>query len=271
MWKRITLWTVAFLITVAAAIYQRSTGPTYPLRFNANVLAQNVPFKLTRSASIGDGCKVQIPLIAGVETAQTVYRKYPGNFQWDTLKMTPTNDKFEVNLPVQPPAGKLEYFVVLHDTENSVAFNGADKVAVVRFKGDVPAGVLIPHVLFMFIAMMFSTGVALMAIFKIGNYRLYTFITFGLLLIGGLIFGPIVQYFAFGEPWTGWPLGGDLTDNKTLIAFLFWAVAVVANIKKPRRWIIILASFVLLAVYSIPHSAWGSELNHSSGQIKTGK
>lgn len=271
MWKKILLWFVAFIITIGAAIYQRSTGPTYPLSFCSSVLSQQVSFKLSRSASISEGCKVQIPAIEGVHGAEVLYRKYPGEFLWDTLSMVSVGEQFEIDLPIQPPAGKLEYYIVLHNNTNKVIFDGAAKTAIVRFKGDVPSAVLIPHVFLMFLAMLFSITVALMAIFKIGNYRLYTFITFGLLLVGGLVFGPIVQYYAFGEPWTGWPFGSDLTDNKTLIAFLFWLVAVVLNVKNSRRWIIIVASIVLLAVYSIPHSAWGSELNHQSGHIETGR
>ncbi len=49
-----------------------------------------------------------------------------------------------------------------------------------------------------------------------------------------MILGPIVQKYAFGELWTGIPFGWDLTDNKTLIAFLFWILAVIMNRKKER-------------------------------------
>jgi hypothetical protein len=41
-----------------------------------------------------------------------------------------------------------------------------------------------------------------------------------------MILGPVVQYYAFGEFWTGVPFGWDLTDNKTLVAVIFWALAV---------------------------------------------
>jgi len=37
--------------------------------------------------------------------------------------------------------------------------------------------------------------------------------------------GPLVQLNAFGDLWTGWPFGGDWTDNKTLFAFIFWVIA----------------------------------------------
>jgi hypothetical protein len=85
-----------------------------------------------------------------------------------------------------------------------------------------------------------------------------------------MVLGPIVQYYAFGDLWTGIPFGWDLTDNKTLIALLFWILAVIMNRKKERPLYTALAAFVLLLVYSIPHSLFGSELDYTSGQVTQG-
>ena len=54
-------------------------------------------------------------------------------------------------------------------------------------------------------------------------YRLTVWTTL-MVFAGGLILGPIVQKYAFGAYWTGWPLGNDLTDTKTMGAMLFWLV-----------------------------------------------
>ena len=96
---------------------------------------------------------------------------------------------------------------------------------------------------------------------------LWTLILF---IVGGMILGPIVQYYAFGELWTGIPFGWDLTDNKTLIALLFWILAVVMNRKKERPLYTSLAAIMLLVVFSIPHSLFGSELNYATGQVTQG-
>ncbi|PLX11916.1 MAG: hypothetical protein C0594_03040 [Marinilabiliales bacterium] len=122
----------------------------------------------------------------------------------------------------------------------------------------------------MFAAMLLSNLSALLAVAKRKKYRLYAMLAFLSLAIGGMILGPIVQKFAFGEFWTGIPFGYDLTDNKTLIAFIFWTLAFILNLKGRRPWVVVLAAVILLAVYSIPHSMMGSELNYSSGQITTG-
>ena len=85
-----------------------------------------------------------------------------------------------------------------------------------------------------------------------------------------MILGPIVQKYAFGEFWAGIPYGWDLTDNKTLIAFVAWIVAIVFNRKKQKRWLIVVAALVTIIIFSIPHSMYGSELNYQTGTIQQG-
>ncbi|MCX8055813.1 MAG: hypothetical protein N3A67_09145, partial [Ignavibacteria bacterium] len=81
------------------------------------------------------------------------------------------------------------------------------------------------------------------------KYALWTTILF---FIGGMILGPLVQKFAFDAYWTGWPFGHDLTDNKTLVALIFWLIALFKLRKNPtnKTWAII-AAIVMLAVYLI--------------------
>ena len=109
-----------------------------------------------------------------------------------------------------------------------------------------------------------------MAVVKDPSFKKYAFWTLILLTAGGMILGPIVQKYAFGELWTGIPFGWDLTDNKTLIAFVFWAIAVFMNRKTDRPYYTILAAIILLIVYSIPHSMFGSELDYSTGKVTQG-
>ena len=84
----------------------------------------------------------------------------------------------------------------------------------------------------MFFAMFLSNFTGLIAIAGFKKQVFYGRITLLFLLAGGIVMGPVVQLYAFGELWTGVPFGWDLTDNKTLIAFLFWVAAVLGNIKK---------------------------------------
>jgi hypothetical protein len=142
---------------------------------------------------------------------------------------------------------------------------------ITRFTGDVPAGVLIPHIFIMFLAMLISTMAGLEALVK-GRY-MYKFSIWAalLLFVGGMILGPIVQKYAFDAFWTGFPLGLDLTDNKTLIAMIAWLIALWKgrNNRQARGWILG-AAVVMLLIYLIPHSMFGSELDYQTMQVGTG-
>jgi hypothetical protein len=123
----------------------------------------------------------------------------------------------------------------------------------------------------MFIAMLFSTAAGLEALAKSPVAYRFAIWTTAALFIGGMILGPVVQKYAFGEFWTGVPFGFDLTDNKTLLAMLAWIAAVCKGRgNKPARFWIISAAAILLLMYSIPHSVMGSELNYKTMQIETG-
>jgi hypothetical protein len=110
----------------------------------------------------------------------------------------------------------------------------------------------------------------MMAAIKYPLYRKYGLWTLILLIAGGMILGPVVQYYAFGDLWTGVPFGWDLTDNKTLIGLLFWIAAVLMNRKSEKPVYTILAAVMLLIVFSIPHSLFGSQLNYSTGEVTQG-
>ena len=142
------------------------------------------------------------------------------------FKMTEEKGFF-ADLPVQPPAGKLQYYIDITDSRGTRSLLKETPV-VIRFKGGVPGYILIPHILLMFLAMLFSTAGRNACTFKrihlIKSMALWTLV---LLIAGGMVLGPLVQYFAFGDFWTGIPFGWDLTDNKTLIALIFWIIAVI--------------------------------------------
>jgi len=205
--------------------------------------------------------------------ARLFFKRYKDEGEYQVADFTFRSDSkhpgFFADVPQQPAAGKIQYYIEITDSNGTRSYQKENPV-VIRFKGDVPAFILIPHILLMFVAMLFSTLAGLMAVIKFPMYKKYGIWTLILFIAGGFILGPVVQYYAFNELWTGIPFGWDLTDNKTLIALIFWILAVVMNRKKERPLYTILAAFVLLLVFSIPHSIFGSELNYSNGQVTQG-
>jgi len=268
--KIILLWLAAIAITLAAAVYQRITGPSNPQ--HCKILASNgseYSFTLPRSHGGMKDARIEIPVADTSFKGVLYYKRYPTNEPWTEKNMMRDKGSLVALLPHQPPAGKLEYRLVFTENGKEIRVPERNPV-IIRFRGDVPALIIIPHALLMFIAMLLSNVAALMALTGNSRFRFYTFATTAVMLVGGMILGPVVQKYAFGEYWTGFPLGFDLTDNKTLIAFSFWLLATGGNLKKGKSWLTFLAAVVTLVIFSIPHSARGSELDHETGKVKTG-
>jgi hypothetical protein len=271
--KKFILWFLAFLITFSAAIYQRKTGPTYPKRINVTLNNSVHELKLVRSLGLDERPEVKLNINDTTVKAKLFFKRFKSDEEYQVadfkFREEPKKEGIFAEVPQQPAAGKLQYYFELTDLKGTQTLLKETPV-VIRFKGSVPAFILVPHILLMFVAMLFSTLAGLMSVIKFPLYKKYSIWTLILFIAGGLVLGPIVQYYAFGDLWTGVPFGWDLTDNKTLIALLFWILAVVMNRKTERPFYTALAAFVLLLVYSIPHSLFGSELDYSSGQVTQG-
>jgi len=267
--KTVFYWALAVLITFGAIIYQRKTGPTYDKKVVVKIDNETYNFKLVRSH--GGDEDFELSLLVPEKTISGIieYRKFPTRDEWTKIEMVRKNDQLFGILPHLPPAGKYEYKTILVKEGQEFQLNEGQSV-VVRFKGAVPGGVLIPHIFLMFFAMLLGNLAGIMAIFKYRKFKFFTMVTVIALFIGGLILGPWVQWYAFGEAWAGVPFAWDLTDNKTLVAFIFWVLAFFMNRKKERPVYTIVASIVMLMVYSIPHSMYGSQLDPETGEIIQG-
>jgi hypothetical protein len=265
-----SLWAAALLLMISAATWQRLTGPTHPRRVQAEIAGKDVRLRLLRSAVSGEPFLVSGVVPEGV-AGVVHYRRFPTAEPFVDVPMKREGDTLVALLPTQPPAGKLEYSLSLSADGRDVNLP-ADGPVVMRFKGDVPAGILIPHVTAMFFGMMIGLRATLAAALGRPEARRYAWVTVVLIGLGGLVLGPIVQKYAFGAYWTGWPFGGDLTDNKTLAMWLGWVVAVWVLSRRPSpgdrvaRWTVAAAAALMIVVYLVPHSLRGSQLDYAKVQ-----
>ncbi len=266
--KNVLLWVLAVIISLGTMVYQRMTGPTYPKDYEIAHGEESHKFDLPRTHGGESDCPVILELPAQFEGTIN-WRRFPTEDPWNKLQMERDGDVLVARLPHQPPAGKLEYYLELTADGDPVSLGDTETV-VIRFKGAVPNWALIPHVLMMVLTVIFSMATILFALAKIPAYKTYVGITIIFLLIGGFILGPLVQKFSFGQLWTGWPFGDDLTDNKTLFALIAFLVAWFLRKKSYGRWLAMGAALVMLAVYLIPHSMNGSELDVETGEVVTG-
>ena len=269
-WIRLGLWGLAVALMLSSAVYQRLTGPTYRLRGKFEAAGQVHKYRLIRSAYSTHDTLVTVPDPGSDVTGSLHYKRYNTTDEFSLVQLVAENGALGARLPVQPAAGKLEYYLVLNlpTGELRIPETAAENV-IIRFKDPTPISVLLPHVLLMFFAILIGIRAAFAALFDPGGMRLLAWVTLALMTVGGMILGPVVQKFSFGEYWTGFPFGYDLTDNKTLILWLVWVIACFLIGLKPRvneaagRATVVVAALVMLVVYLIPHSLRGSELDYS--------
>lgn len=258
-YKNTLFWILAIIITLASAYYQRLTGPTHPYTGKVEIGNTEVSYSLIRSFPRPSDAPVRITVEDRDIKGYYRVKRYPSHDDWQEMQLERQDDQLVAYIPQQPAAGKVMYQVYLQKGNEKVTLS--EEPIIIRFRNDVPAWALIPHVILMFLAMLWSMRTGLAAAFAQKTSQL-TLVTFILLVAGGLVFGPIVQKYAFGDFWTGWPFGTDLTDNKTAFAFLFWLIALIKTRRNPNhRTMVLVASVVLFLVYMIPHSMLGSEID----------
>lgn len=268
--RSVICWLLAIVITLVLAYYQRRTGPTYPISGKIELGGQTIAFKFPRSHAGEGDARVAIPTADSTITGRISFRRYKSADPWQSLPMEYREGSLVAMLPHQPTAGKIMYSVTLSAPGAGPKMLNREPV-IIRFNSGVPLGFLIPHVLLMFTSMLLSMRTGLEALTRGPKVPAMARWTVLLLFLGGLILGPIVQKYAFGLFWTGWPFGGDLTDNKTIVAFATWFVVWLRIRGNPKRNTgAIVAAAILLAVYLIPHSVLGSEIDYTQAQPEAG-
>jgi hypothetical protein len=265
----ITLWIIAVLLMFSAAIYQRMTGPTQKLRGSFEESGQSYKYRLLRTEVTTTDARIALPDPGSCESGNLWFKRYATPDSFSPLPLQPEKGELVGWLPAQPAAGKLEYYVTLECAGSRHRIPGAeDENVIIRFRGDVPVYVLLPHVILMFFSVLFGIRCGLATLFQPQKMRRLAWITVTGMTFGGMILGPIVQKYAFGAFWTGIPFGYDLTDNKMLIMWLVWLAACALLGFKPRsgakagRLAVVFATLIMVVVYLIPHSMHGSQLDY---------
>lgn len=259
----VLLWIVAFLVTAASLIYQRATGPTYPIKGETGVSGVPVAFKLPRTHPGAGDAEICLAVEDPGVTGTLTYRRFRSHDEWQTVALRRDGNFLIGAIPHQPPAGKVMYRIALIEPGGQTV-ELTDKPVIIRFRGDVPAAIVIAHVVLIFAGMLFAMRAGLAALRRGEPTRCLSLTALVSLVLGGLIFGPIMQKYAFGAFWTGWPYGHDLTDNKLAVVVITWLLAVWRTFHKPpaRGWVLA-AALITLAVWLIPHSVLGSELDYT--------
>jgi len=283
----VLLWLIAIIITGFYVLYEND--PYDPLSGELVLHdGEVVEYEFIRSRVLDE------ELVVGVDAPEgtTGYVEYwrvnsddepqIADMELQTVEVESMGDAEQVELlaarlpGLSEMAGKYAYFVHLeYDGESYVIDDGAGEAIVSRYRGDMPMlTVVLPHVVTIMLSMLFGIRAALEALRPNGKPRWMMWAALITLILGGFIFGPIMQKHAFGVYWAGVPMGWDLTDNKVTIELVLWLVAVFFNTgdRKDGPWArrtIVIAGLVTFIVYMIPHSLLGSGYDYNAGDAIT--
>ena len=148
----------------------------------------------------------------------------------------------------------------------------ATNLLTVRFEGSAPRGVLIAHIAAMFGALM-AMVLAVMAALSYpklptgfmwaARMSLFALV---LLVIGVVGFGVKIEKAMYGSGWSGFPVGGNITDTASVLVILYWLVVVVILsgelasaetsedlLPQRIRMLLIIGAALAAVSYLIPH------------------
>ena len=233
---------------------------------------------------VGDEIPLILARVQGTSEVRLVYKiGQDGEYQSVKMSKKPGEENiFTASIPVHPKGVKAWYFLeavsLREEGEVRVTLpeESSDQVKPIRLKyeGEVPAYIIIPHVLSIFGAIFFATLTLFSAIdLRKGRAILRKSVklcalTFLLLFLGFFPLGWAMNYFAFGVLWEAFPFGSDVTDNKSQIMFLFWLLTLLTvkgtlrgkgeskNLVTDRGYsnLVIVSFIATMLILAIPHS-----------------
>jgi hypothetical protein len=205
-------------------------------------------------------------------------KDFRGSYKSTLFTYDAAEDVYSADIPEMPKGTRVFYYVTVRDSAGNKVTLPASKVVDdkphhMMFKGVVSSALLIAHVGFMFLGLALVLGSMISAVVHLISSRakkalhILTLLACVAVFIGGFPLGFIMAHIRFGQAWGGIPVGWDITDNKTLIIFLFYLVAIVlrknATFARPGRDILserafaglaLAAGVITFVLYLIPHS-----------------
>ncbi len=136
--RSLLFWIIAIIITMLSAYYQRVTGPTYPLSGKITIDYQEITYHLDRSHNSTDDCIIKVDTKDNSLSGILEWKRFKTNDEFTKVEMTNNGGILSAPLPKQPPAGKLQYRIILEKNKESFVIPTNPKFTIIRYKGEVP-------------------------------------------------------------------------------------------------------------------------------------
>ncbi|MCG8700119.1 MAG: hypothetical protein MI922_18830, partial [Bacteroidales bacterium] len=183
----------AFLIVVAAAMsavimyWQFFTSDIHPYTETISIRDTHVKLKLTRKAGTGN---VVVTLPGNLYKYNPVlyYKIDTVKKDWETRYFMKEDSLCMVYLPMHHKGVRVEYKIhYIEGLEEKIVPN--DKHVKLRFKGEVPSSILILHILFMELVLIFSVWLGLNSIVRKTSDERVLWLNNIAIFVGGILLG----------------------------------------------------------------------------------
>jgi hypothetical protein len=188
-------------------------------------------------ATVGTGAPVEaeVEVSKDIGDVQIFLYYTPGPGPHEVLRMRQLEPgRYFASIPSHKRGTLIEYYIEAQAGSDLVVRVPAQDESPgfsFHYKGIANRALLLSHVVLMFISLAILLLCGYLALRAIRNRRAVLHVP-RLAFLGAVAFfissfplGMIVAYQTYNKPWTGFPVGSDMTDNKSLVIILYWAAA----------------------------------------------
>lgn len=161
-----------------------------------------------------------------------LYYRIPPAALPETIEMQRANGHYFAEIPIQRRGTRVEYFIEARgDNDLALRIPSVNKGFQLTFRGSPQSSLLAAHAVLMIISVAFFISSGLLAVRSIRRRKTTPamaragFIGLVLFFISAIPVGMIIAYQTFGKPWSGFPIGEDMTDNKSLAIIIYFILA----------------------------------------------
>ena len=132
------IWLIAVVVTLASAVYQRLTGPTYPVSGELVLLGETIEWEMERTWEGDTDQEITVAVPSDTIRGHIDWKRHKVDEAWTTVPMTFSDSLLVGHLPNQPPAGKLDYTVTLAAGGEEETISNDGRAIVTRYSsGDI--------------------------------------------------------------------------------------------------------------------------------------
>ena len=252
MIRKVFLLSIAVSTAIVVIFIQQFFSVNKPAKEYCKINNTIYTFKLPVSDDGKEGCVIELNIPDTTVSGRIIYKKLIGNDDWTEIRLV-RNENLISMLPKQKPNTKLQYYIELN-SKGKVFFLAHKKPVILRFQQEVPKFIQYPYMILMFLALVLSIYVGLLALLKIENYKKYSLYVFYLFLGGACVLNLIVFFISFHKLVVRFDANNDLTVYRNLLIFLFWLGVFYINRKKENRYISLFVSIITLLIFILPQN-----------------